>query len=434
MLFGSSGIRGIANKEITPELALKVGKACGTLYKRIVIGGDPRTSSPMIKSAVKAGVLSTGAEITDIGIASTPTLAHSARRYDMGIMVTASHNPARYNGIKLFNPDGSGFSIKQSEEIERNMEGKVAPWDKIKEVRSHRMAISEHVNSILKAVPMPEKDIKVVVDCCNGSTGMITPYLLEEMGCNVVALNAQPDGRFPAHEPEPVEENLNQLKNAVKASNADIGIAHDCDGDRIVIVDKKGELIPNDKMLAVLAKYTNERGKIAVPVNTSLSLNSYLPNAEIFRTRVGDIFISEKLKEIEGDFGGEPSGTYVFPSFSYCPDGIYAAAKIVTMWSEFDIEKEIESIPRYHMIRSSILSTKEKIADGMEKVEEELNTFEYDKISRVDGIRVDMEDAWVLVRPSGTEPKIRVTVEAKKEEDAKNLHDDVIKLIKKGIK
>jgi len=434
MLFGSSGIRGIANEEVTPELALKVGKACGTLYKSIVIGGDPRTSSPMIKSAVKAGVLSAGADIVDIGLVSTPTLAHSARGYDMGIMATGSDNPGQYNGIKLFNPDGSGFSVKQSEEIEKNMGGKVAPWDKIKEPRSHGMAISEHVNSILKSVPMPEKDIKVVVDCCNGSTGVITPYLLEEMGCNVVALNAQPDGCFPAHDPEPVEKNLGQLKNAVRSLNADIGIAHDCDGDRVVVVDKKGELIPNDKMLAIIAKYTSERGKIAVPINTSLSLNSYLPNAEIFTTRVGDIFISEKLKEIGGDFGGEPSGTYIFPSFSYCPDGIYAAARIVTMCGKMDIEKEIESIPRYHMIRSSVPSTKEKIINRMKKVEEELNIFEYEKISRVDGIRIDMEDAWILIRPSGTEPKIRVTVEAKRQEEAKNLHDKVMELIKGGIK
>ena len=434
MLFGSSGIRGIANEEVTPELALKVGRACGILYKSMVIGSDPRTSSPMIKSAIIAGVLSSGAEITDVGLVSTPTLAYSARKHDAGIMVTASHNPGRYNGIKLFNPDGSGFSIKQSEEIEKNIGGKAAPWDEIKKPEKYGMAVSEHINSILKDISLPEKNMKVVIDCCNGSTGNITPYLLEEMGCDVVALNAKPDGHFPAHEPEPVEENLDQLKNAVKASNADIGIAHDCDGDRVVVINKKGKFIPNDKMLAVLAKYTNERGKIAVPVNTSLSLNSYLPNAEIFITRVGDIFISEKLKEIGGDFGGEPSGTYVFPSFSYCPDGIYAAAKIVSMWGEFDIEKEIESIPRYHMVRSSIVSTKEKMTGGMKKVEEELNMFEYDKISRVDGIRVDMEDAWILVRQSGTEPKIRVTVEAKNEDKAKELNGEIMDMIKRCMK
>jgi len=433
MMFGSSGIRGIANEEVTPELALMVGKACGTIYKNIVIGGDPRTSTPMIKDAIIAGVLSAGAEIIDIGIVSTPTLAHSAREYDMGIMVTASHNPGKYNGIKLFNSDGSGFSVKQSEKIEKNMEGKAAPWDEIKKPKSFGMAIHEHIDSILKSVSPPEEDIKVVVDCCNGSTGMITPYLLEKMGCKVVALNAQPDGHFPAHDPEPVEENLGQLKNAVRSMNADIGIAHDCDGDRVIVVDKKGELIPNDKMLAIIAKYTNEKGKIAVPVNTSLSLSSYLPNAEIFTTRVGDIFISEKLKEIGGDFGGEPSGTYVFPSFSYCPDGIYAAAKIVAMLEKVNIEKEIKSIPKYHMIRSSVFSTKEKIMNGMKKVEEELNMFDYDKISRVDGIRIDMEDAWMLVRPSGTEPKIRVTVEAKDKSEVKKLHDKIMNIIKRCV-
>jgi len=433
MIFGSSGIRGIANREITPELALKIGKACGTIYENIIIGNDPRTSSPMIKSAVISGALSSGAEVTDIGFASTPTLAHSARKHDIGIMVTASHNPGMYNGIKLFNPDGSGFSIKQSEEVEKNMEGKNVPWNKIKNFRSYEMAINEHMDSILKSVISPEKSIRVVVDCCNGSTGTITPYLLEKMGCSVIALNTQPDGHFPAHDPEPVEENLNQLKNAVKASNADLGIAHDCDGDRVVIVDKKGEFIPNDKMLAVLAKYTNERGKIAVPVNTSLSLDSYLPGAEIVRTRVGDIFISEKLKEIGGDFGGEPSGTYVFPSFSYCPDGVYAAAKIVSIWGEIDIEDEIKLIPEYFTVRSSLTLENDK-KKVMEKIEEAMNAFEYENMNKIDGIRIDMDDSWVLIRPSGTEPKIRVTVEANDENRAKELNDKIMEIVKRCIK
>lgn len=434
MLFGSSGIRGIANEEITPELALKVGKACGTLYKNIVIGNDPRTSSPMIKHAVTAGALSAGAEVTDIGLVSTPTLAHSARKYDAGIMITASHNPGKYNGIKLFNPDGSGFSMTQSEEIEKTIEGKVASWDEIKTPRSYGMAISEHIDSILKSIPIPEKDIRVIVDCCNGSTGMITPYLLEEMGCNVVTLNAQPDGHFPAHAPEPVEENLYQLKNVVKVSNVDIGIAHDCDGDRIVVVDKNGNLIPNDKMLAVMAKYTNEMGKIVVPINTSLSLDSYLPHAEIVRTKVGDIFISEKLKEIRGDFGGEPSGTWIFPSFSYCPDGIYAAAKFVKMMDEVNVFEEIRRLPSYPLKRGSVMADKNKIKEALPKIEEEVKKLKFVKLIDVDGLRIEMEDAWVLIRPSGTEPKIRITVEAKERSHMEELWDEVLKIVKGCLK
>ncbi|MEA2053559.1 MAG: phosphoglucosamine mutase [Candidatus Thermoplasmatota archaeon] len=434
MLFGSSGIRGIVNEEVTAELALKVGKACASLYKKLVIGIDPRSSSKMIKNAVIAGSLSAGAEIADIGLVSTPTLAHSAKNYDAGIMITASHNPEQYNGIKLFNTDGSGFSIKQSEEIEKNLDGNNVKWNEVKRIKKYDNAVIDHIKSILEAISPIKNKIKVVVECSNGSTGTITPYLLRKMGCEVTTLNAQLDGFFPAHDPEPIEENLFGLKKQVIASNADIGLAHDCDGDRIVVINREGKFISNDGLLAILAKYTNEKGKIVVPINTSFSLDSYLPDAEIVRTKVGDIFISEKLKEIKGHFGGEPSGTYIFPSFSYCPDGIYAAAKIIKMLEDINVEEELKQIPQYHIVRNNVILTKKKIRDRMKKIEEELNKFDYEKVNKIDGIRIDMQDSWALIRPSGTEPKIRITVEAKEKVEVNNLYNKVMDIVKRCTK
>ena len=234
-MFGTSGIRGVVNKEITPELALKVGEACGSIYKKVVVGNDPRTSSLMIKNALISGLLACGVDVVDIGFVSTPTLAYSAKKYDIGIMITASHNPSQYNGIKIFKRDGSGIPLKEErriEEIVRENKKRYVNWDEIGEYRKED-AIGEHINGILQDVGEIENEMKVVVDCSNGATSTITPYLIRKMGCKVITLNAQPDGYFPAHNPEPVEENLQQLKSMCGAEGA-IGIAHDCDGDRMV--------------------------------------------------------------------------------------------------------------------------------------------------------------------------------------------------------
>jgi len=433
MLFGSSGIRGIVNEEITPQLALKIGEATACLYKKIVIGYDPRTSSKMIKNAIISGLLSAGAEVTDISLTTTPTLAYSAKNFDIGVMITASHNPSQYNGIKFFNPDGSGISEREAKKIEEMLgKGKKARWNEIKQVRKYKGAINEHIQAILNDCGMANKKMTVAVDCANGSTSLITPYLLQKMGCKVISLNAQPDGFFPAHEPEPIEKNLLEIKKLAKYAPVDIAFAHDCDGDRLVVIGRDG-IIPNDNLLAFLAKSIGAK-KIVVPINTSLCIDDYLPKAKIFYTRVGDVFVSQKLKEIKGHFGGEPSGTWIFPSFSYCPDGIYAVAKIIKMMEEIDIEEEIQKIPSYYTMRSSIASTRKKIEKAMKKIEEELQKFEYERTSKIDGIRLDMHDSWLLIRPSGTEPKIRITVEAREKENARNLYDKVVNIVKRCIK
>ncbi len=432
-MFGSSGIRGIVNEEVTPELALKVGKACGSLYKKVVIGNDPRTSSLMIKNALVAGLLSCGADVVDIGLVSTPTVAYSAKKYDIGIMITASHNPSEYNGIKIFNRDGSGISLKEAgriEEIIRENKEKHVRWNEIGGYKNED-AIEEHINGIFADMEGIENKMKVVVDCSNGSTSNITPYLLRKMGCMVITLNAQPDGYFPAHDPEPVEENLHQLKNICRAENA-MGIAHDCDGDRMVVVDKNGNLIENDKLIVVFAKYINARN-IVIPVDSSMMIDDYV-DARITRTRVGDIFISEMLKKIKGDFGAETSGTWIFPSFSYCPDGIYAAAKFIKMADEMDVFEEVKKLPSYPIKRGSVKADKNKIKEAMPKIEEEMKKMDFVNWIETDGLRAEMEDAWILIRPSGTEPKIRITVEAKERRRVEKLWNDVLKMVRRCLK
>ena len=430
-MFGTSGIRGIVNEDITPGLALQVGQACGAIQENIVVGKDPRTSSDMIQMAFVAGALSTGGRVTDLGLVATPTLAHATKDYDMGVMITASHNPGMYTGLKLFNPDGSGYSPQQSVEIEKNLGGKKAKWYTLKELQKYRNAVQDHLTSILNFLGSLHHPMKVIVDCSNGATGTITPYLLKKMGCSVSTLNAQPDGFFPGHNPEPVEKNLSHLMRFTRFSKC-IGLAHDCDGDRTVVV-YKGKLIPSDTIIALLARYLSKR-RIVVPLNTSQSVDVYLHNTDIIRTHIGDIFISEKLKEINGDFGGEPSGTFIFPSFSYCPDGIFAAGQIMKMFEEINIDDELHNFPHYWKFIETVSIEKKNREPFLKKINGELNKFSYVNKNTLDGIRMDLEDSWFLVRPSGTEPKIRVTVESKKQEEGKHLLKKLVGIVNGCIK
>jgi len=434
-LFGSSGIRGLVNTEVTPELALNVGKALGTLHPGdIVIGSDPRTSGQMLKSAIVSGILSAGAGAFDVGMVSTPTLAYAARRRRCGAMLTASHNPPEYNGIKLWNPDGSGFGVRQSDEVEKLMNSgkfKAADWKEIGALEFDNNAIEEHKSAILSAVGQA-RDVKVVLDCGCGAGSTITPYLLREMGCNVIALNSQPDGFFPARLPEPTDANLSTLKKVVVDSGADIGIAHDGDADRMCAVDRNGKYISNDLLLAFFAKFEKAK-RIVVPVDTSMAIEDYT-GAKVIRTKVGDVFISEMLKEKEGDFGGEPSGTWIFPKFSYCPDGIYAAARIARLASEIDIAEELKKIPSYPMMRGKLECANNKKKKAMGEIRKALLSMPHKSMNETDGIRIDADDGWVMVRQSGTEPILRISAEARTEPAVRKIYDSALATVNGVLK
>jgi phosphoglucosamine mutase len=407
-MFGSSGIRGIANSEITPQLALNFGLAVGSIYPDVVIGHDPRIAGEMIENAVVSGLLSTGSEVTRIGMVPTPTLAIASRDHECGIMVTASHNPARYIGMKIFKK-GMSFGTKEQAEIEEILKKerfKYASWEKTGDLRETGTALRDHSKIILKNIK--SSSLKVVVDCGSGSASVITPYVLREIGCEVITLNSQPDGHFPGREPEPVDETLGMLKSTVKAAGADLGIAHDGDADRMMAVDNKGLFVSGDKMLAFFA-VREAKKSIAVPIDTSRVLEDLLPGIRISRTKVGDVYVAQELNRIKGEFGGEPSGAWIFPKISLCPDGVYAAARLVEIVeSEGDFSELLASIPEYPVKRGALLCKDKK--EAMAKIAEGLGGL--GNINTLDGVRVDLPDGWILVRPSGTEPKIRITVES----------------------
>lgn len=416
-LFGSSGIRGLIGKGIDAELGLRVGRAVGRLCGSVVVGKDPRTSGDLLVNALIAGLIEAGAEPFRAGMVPTPTLAHAASHFDCGVMVTASHNPPQYNGIKLWNPDGSAFDADQIEKVERLIDDKggLVAWNDMRAESPWEGAIEQHIGTILEEVGQVERT--VVLDCGNGATGPVSPRALRDMGCRVIALNANPDGRFPGRPSEPSEENLGDLAVLCRSKGA-VGIAHDGDGDRMVAVDEDGRYISGDRLLALFATQLKLR-EMAAPVDASMVLDDIV-GRPIVRTRVGDMFVSDALKKKGLPFGGEPSGTFIFPSVSYCPDGILAGAYLLKLLDGRPLKEMVDSIPSYPSARDSFPFDPSRRQDVEAMLREEISTLEGD-LTTIDGIRVDLGYGWLLVRMSGTEPKVRLTAEARDREDLQRI-------------
>ncbi len=432
-LFGSSGIRGIVNKDFTPELASLIGMAVGSDAKCAVVGMDSRTSGPMIEAAVSAGLMATGCDVFHAGVVTTPTLAEAARSMDCGVMITASHNPPEYGGVKLWNPDGMGFGAAQSEAIEALVQSKkfkLAAWDGVGKRHSFPEAVENHICRILQGVGRAK--LKAVVDCANGPASTITPIVLQRMGCRVITINSNIDGHFPGRPPEPVDENLSDLKHAVVSMKANLGIAHDGDADRMVAVDDRGVFLGGDQLLALFAKKYAKK-KVVVTVDASMAIDDYI-DAKIVRTRVGDVFVSEEVKKRKAEFGGEPSGTWIFPDQSFCPDGILAAARLVEMASKMKLSELRKKVPVYPIIREAIRYDPKFKEVVLKNLDREMKAAQYDELLTMDGYRLQFENGWALVRPSGTEPKIRYLAEARTEKDAKDIMDMISPIVRRSAK
>jgi phosphoglucosamine mutase len=421
-LFGTSGIRRLADRELF-EIALSTGMALSKIRKNIVVGCDTRTSSIALKQALIAGLSAAGAHAYDGGLMPTPTLAFAARDFDAGAMVTASHNPPEYNGIKIFNPDGSSFDAAQGKEIEDMIYGgrlAIVPWTDIKTSSVSENAVERHIERIMASFPGGIK-ARVVVDCDGGAASVITPYLLKRLGCDVVALNAYPTGFFP-HDIEPVAANLSDLSRAVVSFGAACGIAHDGDADRAMAVDEKGNFIPGDKLFAILAQAVNAKD-VVTTIDASMAIDEM--GFSVTRTKVGDTFVSEELRT-HGDFGGEPSGAWVFPKVSLCPDGIYAGAVIAAIAGTERLSELAASIPAYPILRGSLPHN----GFSLPELKEQFMRLDPVAVNDIDGLKLNFTDGWCLVRPSGTEPRIRLTAEAKTEAAVHKFYDSALEIIK----
>ncbi|MCM2464851.1 phosphopentomutase/phosphoglucosamine mutase [Methanoculleus oceani] len=402
MLFGSSGIR----QEFGPglvDLALRIGATTAAGASGIVVGRDTRTTSELLEHAVIAGMLSAGATVYTCGIAPTPTVAHATGCVDAGCMITASHNPESYNGVKLLNPDGSSFTRRQQTAIEGALEGSHwENWDRQGHV-SPVDAVDAHREAILDRVSL-SRPITAVLDCGNGAGSVITPDLLSEAGAAVVGLNCNVAGRF-ARPSEPLEKNLPYIGEIVRRRGAACAVVNDGDADRMMAFDEKGRYIDGDHLLMLFAKYL-DRKHVVTTVDASMAIEEV---AEVRRTPVGDSFVSEELLSW-GDFGGEASGSWIFPEHSYCPDGVYAAALLCEIASEWSIAEELDRMPRYTLLRESYR------IDAPGEIMAAIGADE-----PTHGIRFEDEDGWYLIRASGTEPKVRITAEGKTPQKAKEM-------------
>jgi phosphoglucosamine mutase len=432
-MFGTSGIRGPVGSEVTAELALSVGRALGADTERVVLGRDPRESGELLTDALTAGLRETGTDLVDLGLAATPTVARAVEweGCDAGVSVTASHNPPEDNGIKLWQPSGQAFDGPLRERITERVEKEewtLRPWDGLGG-RTEAEAAERHVEALLDSVGDVDP-LSVVVDVGNGAGG-VSVEALGRLGCAVETLNAQPDGSFPGRPSEPKAENCRSLSTLVAESDADLGIAHDGDADRMRAVAADGTYLSGDVLLAVLAGAAADPGdRVAVPVDTSLAVADFLAErgVDTERTPVGDVYIAEAVAE-GAAFGGEPSGSWIWAEETLCPDGPLAAVKLAALVAERPLAELASEVPEYPLRRTSV-ETDSKAA-VMERVAETVEG-RYDDVSTLDGVRVGRGDGWFLVRASGTQPIVRVTAEAREAERAEELFEEALSLVEEA--
>ncbi len=435
-LFGTNGIRGVVNRELTPEITIKIGSAVGTFFKQgtLIVGHDARTSGPMLAKAVTAGLTATGCNVLFAGMAPTPALQYAVKKHKTAgaVIITASHNPPEYNGIKVIWNDGIEVSHGQEIEIEKiYFEEKLqyAPWNNLGTIQDLQGIIGEYVEAIKSHVntsKIKKKNYHVVVDAANSVGGLATPILLRELGCKVTTINANIDGTFPGRLPEPRPENLGELASTVKIIGADLGVAFDGDADRSVFVDEKGEIHWGDKTFALVEKNfleKNKHEKIVTPVSSSTLVKDIADayGGEIVWTKVGSVTVSQTMKKVHSKLGGEENGGIFYAPHNAVRDGAMATAIILEIMAETEkkLSKLLAELPRYFIEKDKVECSdalKEKVLKNLIQQTKSQN------VSTIDGVKIWFDDkSSILIRPSGTEPIYRLYSEAKTKEKASKL-------------
>ena len=436
LIRSASGLRGIAKDHFTPELIDKYISAFITTQniKSCVIGRDGRPSGKQISQWVIDSFHKNGINVENCGLATTPTMQVMTENenYDGGIVITASHNPSEYNGLKFLQTDGTFLSPDQCEELFKAVDQNVSidTPDSLGLVSDYSTANEEHIDKVLAAKCIDAENIrkkkfKVVVDCVNGAGSFILPMLCEQLGCEVITMNCNGDGNF-TRIPEPLAENLNELEQEVINTGADIGFATDPDGDRLSIVSNNGNAIGEEYTLVMAVKnYLNyQKTMVVTNLSTSMMLES-IAN-EIIRTRIGEAHVVQKMNELNIPIGGEGNGGVILEEVHLGRDSLVAISMILSLLSSSgkSISDEISNIPQYIMIKDKIRVDDKIDFDSLETI------FDCNEINKIDGIKFIWLNKWIHIRKSNTEPIIRIFAEAKTQEEV----DELINTLKNYLK
>ncbi len=445
-LFGTNGIRGVAGREIDSGLAFRVGSALGALFpkRRVLIGRDGRLSSSMLLEGVAAGLLAQGNDVEDRGLITTPALEFMVKHTSssVGVIITASHNPPEYNGFKVVNSDGIEIPRSKEEKMEAlihrdRWRAGYQPGQRV--IREGQIgSYFEKLESQVLARDGIE-NLKIVVDAGNGVGALTTPRLLRKLGAHVIGVNDIIDGEFPGRNSEPRPENLGALMKIVREEKADLGIAHDGDGDRAIFVDETGAIQPGDRTLALIEDelLMNHPGaKIVAPINTSMVVSEVAKKrkGELILTKVGSIEVSRTVVRVGALLGGEENGGIFYAPHHPVRDGTIAAVLVVNaiIRNGRPLSKLLDRLPKFYMIKEKIPckeGAKDRAIGALKsKLKGRIS-------SSLDGIRVDLKErGWILVRASGTEPLLRFYAEAKTESQLQEILNEFRPLVLKAVK
>lgn len=448
-----SGLRGVIGDGLDPVFITQFASAFGTMMQRgtVVVSRDGRSSGLAIKHAVLAALTSTGCRCIDADIATTPTCGVLVNELKAagGLQITASHNPVQWNGLKPFAPDGSVFDQQLGRELLAVLGGQAhrfVAWDALGQIESISDPAAPHLNRVLQLVDrqaIADRRFKVVLDCNHGSGAVAGPRLLEQLGCHVIVLGGTPDGHFE-HTPEPVEQNLGSLCDAVRQHGADVGFAQDPDADRLAIVDNDGRYIGEELTLALAADHVLARTPGPVVVNGSTSRVTADIAAkygcEFSRSYVGEAHVCARMRDVKAILGGEGNGGVIEPrvgyvrdsfvSMAYVLDGLAARTASGTTARSTTLADWVDSLPRYTIIKDKISCPAERVGAACAALQ---TAFPDANATAGDGLRLDWDDRWVQVRASNTEPIIRVIAEAPAAADARTLCGNAVEVCRRAV-
>jgi phosphomannomutase/phosphoglucomutase len=433
-LFGSNGVRGVANKDFTVDLVTRLSAACGSILGRgIAVGRDFRITSPMFRDVAVSSLLSIGCIVHDFGVLPTPALQYSIKhlKLDGGLMITASHNPPQYNGMKVMASDGVELPRSVEERVEElTLSGRTeaTAWDRIGEVR-HLDVLPIYIDAILSQVDVAgiiKSGFKVAIDPGNGTGTLVAPTIVQRLGCRVYSVNSEPDGNFPGRESEPRPDNLDSLRDLVRATGSDMGVAFDGDADRSLFLDEHGDVLWGDRTITLIAKeyMARHRGaRVVTPVSSSRAITDVVQagGGSILLTRVGSVEISRAMVEHGIDLGGEETGGVLYGPHHPVRDGCMAMALILDIMSrrEKPLSALDDELPRYYQAKDRVRCPNSAKNGVLEILETRVKAPHVDKM---DGLKLIFDDmSWILVRPSGTEPIFRLYAEADTQERADEL-------------